>query len=78
MIIRTTDDPWCEHCGQLEPFTMVVNDGCSDWCETCIDSVGEYDFTKPSDEDIEVAVRKANRQKITYFKKRIKQLEERV
>lgn len=58
--------PFCEHCGDLEPYTAIYFDGC-DWCLGCVGVV----FNK---EDKEQIMEIQNQAKIIYFEKRLEEL----
>ena len=41
------EDPFCEHCGDLEPYSVMISDGGTYWCEMCADANGYL----PDDDD---------------------------
>lgn len=68
------EEPSCEHCGDLEPFTMTFDeDGCP-WCRWCVEINGElfgYDESIMNElEEKEIDF------KIKHFERRLKSLRE--
>jgi hypothetical protein len=63
---------WCEHCGDLEPFTVMFDDGGTKWCLDCAKYDREFceEFTAG---DIKEAKLVAIDKKIEYFNKRTAQ-----
>lgn len=71
------ENPSCEHCGVLEPFDAICDDGCG-YCVTCIQNGGHIDddgniieFTEEEFKQIEI---KEITLKLKHFNKRIKEL----
>lgn len=69
----------CEHCGQLEPYTLVYRED-TDWCIDCYNvnkrlNSGEFWNLTVSDEDIKDLKETERKCKVTYFLKRAKELE---
>ena len=29
------EEPYCEHCGKMEPYDIIISDGGTYWCEMC-------------------------------------------
>jgi hypothetical protein len=63
-------EPHCVHCGQLEPFTVVFDDGYVTWCIDCHES--ESGEVKNRND----LIKKECELKIEYFEDRIKILKE--
>ena len=34
-LVKTADEPYCEHCGQLEIGSFMLDDGLTGWCLVC-------------------------------------------
>jgi len=62
------EEPFCEHCGDLEPFTPTYEEDCS-WCIGCGYANGE--FTKS---EVKKYSKQAAKHKISYYEKRIENL----
>lgn len=69
--VKYKEECYCEHCGDLEPFTATFEDGC-DWCIWC-GLNGDLYLSK--EEQRQVSIIEATK-KIVYFKNRIEELEE--
>jgi hypothetical protein len=39
------DDPYCDHCGHLQPYDMILveSEWGSEWCQCCAEANGEID-----------------------------------
>ena len=68
--IEYKKEPYCEHCGDLEPFTATFEDGAS-WCIWC-GLHGDLQLTEEDKRHIEII---ETTKKIGYFKNRIAELE---
>lgn len=72
--IVTNPEPYCEHCGQLEPYTFtwsIEGDCVSSWCRSCAETFEEYNITDTEQVLIDTSERMA---KIEYFERRLKEL----
>lgn len=67
--VKYKEECWCEHCGDLEPYTATYGDGC-DYCVDC----GRMGDLAISDEDYEKIAIEEARHKVEYFAKRIESL----
>ena len=67
------EEPFCEHCYDLEPFTLTweEEDGCT-WCMACA-TCGDFDF-EHNKEEIEEWEEKARQAKVAHFEGRVKEL----
>ncbi len=69
-VLEWTDKPWCEQCGELEPFTLTFDSDGVYWCIDCSVSQGIY----LTSQDIIDLDKTEKEKKIKYFQKRIEEL----
>lgn len=43
-ILQGMNKPFCEHCGDLEPGTTIIDDEGVTWCRCCADANGLIDI----------------------------------
>lgn len=64
--VEYKEECWCEHCGDLEPFTATYGDGC-DYCVDC----GRMGDLVIDDADYEKIITKELEHKLVYFEERV-------
>ena len=67
--VEYKDEPFCEHCGDLEPYTATYGDGC-DYCVDC-GRMGDLEINDEEYEQIQVEEAKM---KMKYYAERIEKL----
>lgn len=67
--IKYEEEPNCEHCGDLEPFTAIVDTD----PRYCLDCFSDLELSEDDLKQIEIEETKA---KINYFKERLEGLED--
>jgi hypothetical protein len=73
MVLLVGQECFCEHCGELEEFSVVFDDGGCTWCLDCARNDGEF-REHITEEDIDKAIKESYLAKIKYFEGRIKWL----
>ena len=68
--IKCSEECDCEHCGKLEPYNLVFDDGGTTWCEYCMDTNDNL----PDDEMLDEAREHSRQCKIKYFEQRLEDL----
>lgn len=63
------EEPFCEHCHNLEPYTAIFVDGC-EWCLWCFESMHELPGAA-----IDKIKKIEKRHKKAYFKRKLEELE---
>lgn len=71
--IQYKEEPWCEHCGELEPYTATFEDG-ADWCIWC-GLMGDLQLKEEDKWAIEVMEAK---HKLKYFTERVESITRRL
>ena len=65
-------DSDCEHCRNLEPYSIMWCDGGTWWCLDCARMMDEFNLTE---KEIEILKEMSRKKKIEYYKDKIKGLE---
>jgi hypothetical protein len=63
--VKFEENSWCEHCGQLEPYTAVVEDG-SQYCLDCMRMNDNFELSEEERYEVEV---KETSEQIKYHKR---------
>lgn len=73
MTLQIEEDAFCEHCLELEPYTLCWDDGGCSWCMTCA-QCGDFDFEHTAKE-VKEWEKKAQEKQLEYYRGKVKQLE---
>ncbi|MFW9948612.1 MAG: hypothetical protein ACFFKA_00630 [Candidatus Thorarchaeota archaeon] len=80
--ISISDNPFCEHCMELEPYKPTISDGSTRWCMDCWDTyIGDEDSWDVEIVEIPEEIKKeikakVKSEKIKYYTAKLKELKE--